>query len=86
MYVVILMIMMTKPYDGLDENKAYTQCLMNIKQIPIFNYFDVYKVYNNEPIEDLSQYIIEVLSYTSRTAIIFLAKYTENLWLCIETS
>jgi hypothetical protein len=68
----------TKPYDGLDENKAYTQCLMNIKQIPIFNYFDVYKVYNNEPIEDLSQYIIEVLSYTPRTAIIFSQKYTKT--------
>lgn len=67
-----------KPYDGLDENKAYTQCLMSIKKIPIFNYFDVYRKYNDEPIEDLSQYIIEVLSYTPRTAIIFPQKYTKT--------
>lgn len=67
-----------KPYDGLDENKAYTECLMSIKKIPIFNYFDVYRKYNNEPIEDLSQYIIEVLSYTPRTAIIFSQKYTKT--------
>jgi len=67
-----------KPYDGLDENKAYTQCLMSIKKIPIFNYFDVYRKYNDEPIEDLTQYIIEVLSYTPRTAIIFSQKYTKT--------
>lgn len=67
-----------KPYDGLDENKAYTECLMKIKKIPIFNYFDVYRKYANEPIEDLSQYIIEVLSYTPRTAIIFPQKYTKT--------
>jgi len=67
-----------KPYDGLDENKAYTQCLMSIKKIPIFNYFDVYRKYNDEPVEDLSQYIIEVLSYTPRTAIIFPQKYTKT--------
>ncbi len=67
-----------KPYDGLDENKAYTQCLMSIKKIPIFNYFDVYRKYANEPVEDLSQYIIEVLSYTPRTAIVFPQKYTKT--------
>ncbi len=31
-----------------------------------------------ENIEDLSQYIIEVLSYTPRTAIIFSQKYTKT--------
>lgn len=67
-----------KRFDGLDENKAYTNCLMNIKQIPIFNYFDVYRKYNNEPIEDLSQYIIDVNSISSRTAIIFPTKYSKT--------
>lgn len=67
-----------KRFDGLDENKAYTDCLMNIKQIPVFNYFDVYRKYNNEPIEDLCQYIIDVNSISSRTAIIFPTKYTKT--------
>jgi hypothetical protein len=49
---------------------------MSIKNIPIFNYFDVYRPYNNETIEDLSYYIIEVLDNDSRTAILFNDKYS----------
>lgn len=66
------------PFDGLDENKAYTECLMKIKEIPIFNYFDVYQPYNNEPIEDLSQYIIEVFTFTQRTSIVFSERFTKT--------
>lgn len=61
----------------IDENKAYTECLMSIKQIPIFNYFDIYKPYNpTDTIEDLSYYIIEVLEIDDRTAILFSDKYS----------
>ncbi|MFO0415532.1 MAG: hypothetical protein ACK50E_07740, partial [Bacteroidota bacterium] len=65
-------------YFGLDENKAYPDSLMKINKIPKFNYFDVYEVYNNQEIQDLSQYIIEVKSTDERTAIIFNEKYTRT--------
>lgn len=61
----------TKTYNTIDENKAYTECLQSIKQIPIFNYFDVYSIYTNEPIEDLTYYIIEVLETSKRATILF---------------
>lgn len=64
------------PQNTIDENKAYTECLMSIKNIPIFNYFDIYKDYNNEPIEDLTYYIIEVLDNDERTSILFNDKYS----------
>jgi hypothetical protein len=61
-------------YTTIDENKAYTECLMSIEQIPKFSYFDVYKPYNNEPIENLTYYIIEVLENSKRASILFDAK------------
>ena len=66
----------SSPQNTIDENRAYTECLMSIKNIPIFNYFDVYRPYNNETIEDLAYYIIEVLDNDSRTAILFNDKYS----------
>ena len=49
-----------KQYNIIDRVKAYTKCIMDIKEIPIFNYFDVYKTYDNHDIEDLTYYIIEL--------------------------
>lgn len=46
---------------GLDIRKAYSSFLSNINVIPIFSYFDVYKKYNNESIENYTYYIIEIL-------------------------
>jgi hypothetical protein len=44
----------------IDENKAYTKRLMDLKKVPIFNYFDVYRKYDDHDIEDLTYYIIEL--------------------------
>jgi len=66
----------SSPQNTIDENRAYTECLMSIQNIPIFNYFDVYRPYNNETIEDLAYYIIEVLDNDSRTSILFNDKYS----------
>lgn len=44
----------------IDENKAYTKKLMDIKKIPVFNYFDVYRKYDNHEIEELTYYIIDL--------------------------
>lgn len=63
-----------RTYTTIDENKAYTECLQSIEQIPKFNYFDVYKPYNNEPLENLSYYIIEVLENTKRSTLLFDSK------------
>lgn len=43
----------------IDVSKAYTHALSQITEIPIFNIFDNFENYNNQPIENLSLYIIE---------------------------
>jgi hypothetical protein len=60
----------------LDIRKAYSSFLANISVIPIFSYFDVYKKYNNEPIEKYNYYIIEVLDESIETTILFSERYT----------
>ena len=47
-------------YYGIDCVKAYTSCLKDIEQFPVFNLFDTWETYKNETIEDFSQYIIEI--------------------------
>ena len=45
---------------ALDMNKAYSTVVRNhLKEIPVFDYFDVYEKYDNHEIEDLTQYIVE---------------------------
>ena len=61
---------------GLDIRKAYSASLSNINMIPIFSYFDVYKKYNNEPIENYNYYIIEVNDKSDRATILFNQKYS----------
>ena len=55
-----------------DRNKAYTHCLALINKVPVFNGFDRFENYNNEPIEDLNYYIIE----STDKSIICREKYT----------
>ena len=50
----------TAKYNSLDVRKAYTSCMTNIDQIPVFGYFDYYKEYDNHEIEDLTMYIIKI--------------------------
>jgi hypothetical protein len=45
--------------NGLDRKKAYPSSIREIKQVPVFSYFDVYKKYDNHDIEDLTLYIVE---------------------------
>ena len=46
--------------NAIDMNKAYTSCLQNITQIPIFGYFDVYEPYiENDPINPYYMYVVE---------------------------
>ncbi len=40
-------------------SKAYTFSFSEIKEIPVFNIFDNFEYYKNEPINDLSLYIIK---------------------------
>lgn len=61
----------TSTFETIDENKAYTECLQSIKEIPKFNYFDVYVPYDNHAIEDLTYYVIEVLENTKESIILF---------------
>ena len=44
-----------KPSDlaKVDQSKAYTHAFMNIENIPMFNEFDIWKKYNNEPIKNI---------------------------------
>ena len=43
----------------LDMSKAYTAAFMKIQHIPIFNEFDIWKKYDQEPIRPLSLYQVE---------------------------
>ena len=47
-------------YFGIDTIKAYTSCLKEMQYFNVFNLFDKWLPYNNEPIEQYSQYIIEL--------------------------
>jgi hypothetical protein len=66
------------PMNALDENKAYTECIQTITQVPIFNYFDVYQIYDGHEIKDLSYYIIEVLEENVESALLFASKYSRS--------
>ena len=44
--------------NGLDMSKAYPSVLKDIKNLPVFQYFDTYQKYDNHEIEDLTIYII----------------------------
>jgi len=59
---------------GLDERKAYTECLTKMDKVPVFKYFDIYTKYNNEVIEDYNYYIVECLDMSDKHAIIFSEK------------
>ena len=43
----------------IDMSKAYTYSFSEINEIPVFNIFDNFEYYKNEPINDLSLYIIK---------------------------
>jgi hypothetical protein len=52
-------------YSGLDTRKAYTANFMEIEMYPIFDYFDIWKVYDDHKIEDHNQYIVRCKSTKS---------------------
>jgi hypothetical protein len=43
----------------IDISKAYTAAFMQIKHIPVFNEFDIWKPYRGEPIKSLNLYIVK---------------------------
>ena len=57
--------------NGLDQRKAYTSSLKEISVVPVFSYFDVYRNYNNEPIDDYTYYIVQCLEFTEQSSLIF---------------
>lgn len=63
------------PINGLDERKAYTQCLQLINKVPVFHYFDVYQPYDNHTVEDYTYYIIEIDRESPASTILFGSKY-----------
>ena len=69
---------MSTPLNALDESRAYTECLQSITQIPIFSYFDVYQVYDNHEIKDLTYYEVEVLEDNIESALLFGSKYSRT--------
>ncbi len=47
-------------YNAIDTVKAYTDCLRKIRNVPVFDYFDEYKTYDNHLIEAYTMYFVEV--------------------------
>ena len=58
-------------YNGIDIRKCYTHSLTQINKIPVFNYFDIFKKYNNETIEPYNYYIIKRLKNDNITSILY---------------
>jgi hypothetical protein len=44
----------------IDVSKAYTAAFMQIKRVPVFNEFDIWKPYRGEPLKSLNLYIVRV--------------------------
>lgn len=65
-----------KTFNAIDMVKAYTDNLMQINEVPIFGYFDMYVKYDNHEIENLTMYIVECKA--SNTAEIILFPYLYN--------
>jgi hypothetical protein len=62
--------------NGLDEQRAYTEGLMNIKKIPVFQYFDIYKKYDGQEIKSLCYYLVECNDTKKEAGIILSDKYS----------
>lgn len=60
-----------KEFNAVDMVKAYTDCLQNINNVPIFGYFDEYLNYDGHDIEDYNMYCVEVISNNIKTNILF---------------
>ena len=67
----------------IDISKAYTHALTSQLSIPVFNEFDVFKIYNNEPIEDLTLYKFKVKTnldiFYQKDKMILYGKYLKHL-------
>lgn len=63
-------------YNGLDSRKAYTSDLYDLEYYPIYGYFDIWKVYNDEKIEDYNQYIVRCDENTILSKILFPFTYS----------
>ena len=55
-------------------------------KVPVFHYFDVYKNYNNEPIEDYTYYVIEILEETEQSKILFESKFARTYGFVLNNS
>ena len=70
----------SEEYYGIDCVKAYTSCLKDIEQFPVFNLFDTWETYKNETKEDFSHYIIEIYDILEKMEIKIL--FTQNFTHC----
>ncbi|MBS1736426.1 MAG: hypothetical protein JSS98_07425 [Bacteroidetes bacterium] len=64
-----------KTYNAIDTVKAYSKCLEQINQVPVFGYFDEYQPYDDHEIEDLNMYCVEVQQSDLATTLLFPTKY-----------
>ena len=51
----------------IDVSKAYTSAFCDISEIPIFNEFDAFKPYDNEPILPLNLYVVKDFNHPLAT-------------------
>lgn len=58
-------------YNGIDSRKAYTSDFMDIEYYPVYNYFDVWQMYDNHKIEDYNQYIVRCNDKKKYTEVLF---------------
>jgi hypothetical protein len=62
-------------YNAIDMNKAYTDNLMQMEFVPVYNIFDVWTQYDNHTIEDYTQYLVLCKDDSTESKIMFDRRY-----------
>jgi len=73
-----------KLFNCIDVNKAYTSMLYDLMYVPVFDYFDNYKEYNGEEIEDLNMYFIKCTDSSRLSVILFGSTYTRCYGIVVK--
>lgn len=58
-------------YIGLDSRKAYTSDFIDIEYYPVYDFFDIWKPYDDHKIEDYTQYIVRCNSKQVEHIVLF---------------
>jgi hypothetical protein len=74
----------TNTVTGIDNNNAYPTNMRQIIQVPVFSYFDVYRPYLGEEIDDLTYYLVEYNGDARFSQILFEEVYSRTFGFLLK--